>query len=75
VIAGPGVVRCRMVGDKVEDQPQPAFTEHASCDGEPLRPAEVFIDDVAPQAVGRADIVLRRKVWEGPPKILEEPPV
>ena len=45
----------------------------ASRGGEPLRPAEVFIDDVAAHAVGRADIVLRRKVGEGSPEILEEP--
>ena len=33
----------------------------------------MFVDDVAAHAVGRADIVLRRKVGEGPPEILKEP--
>ena len=34
----PGVIRRHMVGDKVEDEPQSAFTEHASCGCKPLGP-------------------------------------
>ena len=40
---------------------------------QPLRTTEVFVNDVAAHAVGRADIVLRRKVGEGSPEILKEP--
>ncbi len=62
-------------GNKIQDQPQPAFTEQASCGGEPRGAAEVLIDDVAAHAVGRPHIVFRRKVGEGSPEILEEPRV
>src|SRR5208337_4015272 len=51
---------------------QPALTEHASRGGEPPRPAEVIINDVAAHTIGRADVVLRHKVREGSPEILEE---
>ena len=73
MIADPGIVRRHVVGNEVEDQAQSALSEMAPRGGESLRPAEVFVNDVAAHAVGRADIVLRRKVGEGPPEILEEP--
>jgi hypothetical protein len=69
----PGVIRRHMVGDKVEDEPQSAFTEHASCGCKAFRTAEMFVDYVVTHAVWRADIVLRRKVREGSSEILKEP--
>ena len=73
MIADPGMVRRDVVRDEIEDQAQPALREHGPRGGKSLRPAELFIDDVAAHAVGRADIVLRRKVGKGSPEILKEP--
>ena len=66
MIADPGVVRRHVVGNEVEDQPQSALAEHASRGGKSLRPAEMFVNDVAAHAVGRADIVLRAQSRGGP---------
>ena len=73
MIVDPWMVWRHVVRDKIEDEAQPALTEHGSRGGESLRPAEVIVNDVAAHTVGRADIVLRHKVGEGSPEILEEP--
>ena len=57
MIDDPGVVRRHVVGHKIEDEPHAALAEHASCGCKSRRAAEVFINDVAAHAVGRADIV------------------
>ena len=67
------MVRRDVVGNEIEDQPQSAFAERGTRGGKSLRPAEMFVDDVAAHAVGRADIVLRDKVGERSPEIFEEP--
>ena len=73
VIADPGVVRSDVVGHEIEDEPHAALCERFPGCCEPLRTAEVPIDDVAAHAVGRADIVLRREVGKGAAEVLEEP--
>ena len=50
-----------MVRHKIEDETQAALGEHLPGGCEPLRTAEMCIDDVAAHAVGRADIVLPRE--------------
>ena len=71
--ADPGVVRRHVVGNEVENQPQAALTEVAPRGGESHRSAEMFVDDVAAYAVGRADVVLRREVGKGPLEIPKKP--
>ena len=73
VIADPGVVRSDMVRHKIQDETNAALCEGFTGCCEPLWTAEMCIDGVAPHAVGRADIVLRRKVGKGSTEILEEP--
>ncbi len=69
------MIRRDVVGHKVEDEPQAAFTELLRAAASPCGPPRWFIDDVAPHAIGRADIVLRRKVRQGALEIFEEPRV
>ena len=68
----PGMVGGHVVGHEIEDQPQASLREHFAGSREPRGTAEVLVDDVAAHAIGRADIVLCRKVGKGPAEILQE---
>ena len=73
-------LRPRMVGrdvvrDEVEDQTEPASGKRGPCRRKALRTAQALVDDVAPDAIGRADDVLRAEVGERAPEAFDEPGV
>ena len=61
-----------VVGHKIEDQPDAALGEHFAGCREPRGTAEALVNDVTAHAIGRADIVLCRKVGKGPAEILQQ---
>ena len=62
-----------MVGHKIEDESQAALSELLTRRGEPRGTPEVLVHHVAAHAIRRADIVRRRKVWQGAAEVLKEP--
>ena len=63
MLEGPGVIRCHMIGYKIQDQGQALLREHVPRLGKPLWSAEVCIHNVPMHAVSRADIIRKGIVW------------
>ena len=72
VVSQPRMVGRDMVGNEVEDQPEPVPGERLAGDRQPLGAAEASVRDVVADAVRRADDVGRREVGQGTPEALEE---
>ena len=64
----PRVVGRNVVGHEVEDQRHPALCERGSCSREAGGAAQVRVDRVAPDAVRRADDVIRAEVGQRAPE-------
>src|SRR3989440_7773901 len=64
MLEDPGVIRCHMIGYKIQDQAQASLHEHLPRRAEPLWSAEMCIHDVSTHTVSRADIIRRGIVWQ-----------
>ena len=61
-----------VVGDEVEDQPEPARCQCLARGSKPFGASELLIHDVVPDAVGRPGDVGGREVGQGAPEALDE---
>ena len=72
MLRDPGMIRSHVIGDKIEDQSYATLGQFLSRCSKSRRPSQVLIHDVAPHAIGRADIVLRGKISESPAEIRKQ---
>ena len=54
----PRMVRCHVVGDKIENQADTSLRQFLPSDGKSFRTAQLFVDHVAAHAVSRSHVVL-----------------
>ena len=68
----PRVIGRDVIGHEVEEEPQAAVREFLARRGETVRTAEMPVNLIAADAVGRADIVFRTEVGKGALEIREQ---